>query len=296
VLLDHLTRGRVMLGVGPGSLPTDAAMIGVSQAETRELLEQSLDVIMKLLTSEEPVTLKNGRWDLREARLQLRPYSNPLFDVAVAAVASPSGPRVAGKHGVGLLSIGATQAAGFDALALHWEVMEERARTFGTTVDRAKWRLVGLVHCAESEEQACRDVEFGIEQWFKYFQTVAAFPQMSVSGDTRREMIDFVNTSGLGAIGTPERCAAQIERLITQSNGGFGAYLMLAHEWANPEATRRNYELIARHVMPRFQGQAASTLAAKARAEAGRPELAAEQARAVQAMTDKHKAEVSVKS
>jgi limonene 1,2-monooxygenase len=280
-----------MLGVGPGSLPTDAAMIGVSQAETRELMEQSLDVIMTLLRTETPVTFKNHRWDLREARLHLRPYSQPLFDVAVAAVASPSGPRVAGKHGVGLLSIGATQAAGFDALAMHWDVMEERARHFQTTVDRANWRLVGLVHCAETTEQAYRDVEFGIEQWFKYFQTVAAFPQMSVTGTTVKEMIAFVNGSGLGAVGTPDMCAEQIDRLMKQSNGGFGAYLLLAHEWANPEATRRNYELIARHVMPQFQGQAVSTLEAKKRAEAARPVLAEQQASAVEAMTQKYKAE-----
>jgi limonene 1,2-monooxygenase len=291
VLLDHLTRGRAMLGVGPGSLPTDAAMIGVSQAETRELMEQSLDIIMTLLRTDTPVTFKNHRWDLREARLHLRPYSQPLFDVAVAAVASPSGPRVAGKHGVGLLSIGATQAAGFDALAMHWGVMQERARHFGTTVDRASWRLVGLVHCAETTEQAYRDVEFGIEQWFKYFQTVAAFPQMSVTGTTVAEMIAFVNTSGLGAIGTPEMCTEQIDRLMKQSNGGFGAYLLLAHEWANPEATRRNYELIARHVMPQFQGQAGSTLDAKGRAEAVRSVLAAQQASAVEAMTQKYRAE-----
>ena len=197
VLLDHLTRGRVMLGVGPGALPTDAAMIGVQQSQTRELLEQSFDVIMRLLTSEEPVTFKNDRWDLREARLHLRPYSDPLFDVAVAAVASPSGPRLAGRHGVGLLSIGATSAAGFDALALHWGVMEEVAARHGRTVDRSKWRLVGLVHCAETEEQAYRDVEYGIEQWFRYFQAVAAFPQMSVPGDSVREMIAFVNEFGL---------------------------------------------------------------------------------------------------
>src|SRR3954452_17921672 len=110
VLLDHLTRGRVMLGVGPGALPTDAAMVGVREAQTGELLEQSFDVIMRLLTSEEPVTFRNDRWDLREARLHLRPYSDPLFDVAFPAVASPSGPRLAGRHGVGLLSIGATSA------------------------------------------------------------------------------------------------------------------------------------------------------------------------------------------
>jgi limonene 1,2-monooxygenase len=295
VLLDHLTRGRVMLGVGPGSLPTDATMIGVSQAETRELMEQSFDIIMKLLTTEEPVTFKNHRWDLREARLHLRPYSNPLFDVAVAAVASPGGPRVAGKWGAGLLSVGATQAAGFDALALHWDVMEERAKTFGTKVDRAKWRLVGLVHCAETKEQAYKDVEYGIEQWFKYFQTVAAFPQMAVAGNNVREMISFVNESGLGAIGTPDMCTEQINRLMKQSNGGFGAYLMLAHEWADREATRRNYELIARHVAPHFQGQAHSTMQAKARAEAARPDLAAQQAKAVEAMTAKHQAELAAK-
>jgi hypothetical protein len=44
-------------------------------------------------------------------------------------------------------------------------------------------------------------------------------------------------------------CGAQIERLWQQSNGGFGAYLLLAHNWANPQATLRSYELIAREVM-----------------------------------------------
>src|ERR1700761_2910179 len=56
VLLDHLTRGRVMFGAGPGSLPTDGMMIGVPPSETRELLEQSLDVIMRLLADDGPVT------------------------------------------------------------------------------------------------------------------------------------------------------------------------------------------------------------------------------------------------
>src|SRR3954447_11281996 len=187
-----------MLGVGPGALPTDAAMIGVQQSQTRELLEQSFDVIMRLLTSEEPVTFRNDRWDLSEARLHLRPYSNPLFDVAVPAVASPSGPRLAGRHGIGLLSIGATQSEGFDLLGLHWDVMEERAAKFDTVADRNQWRLVGMMHIAETKEQAYKNVEFGIVQWFNYFQKVAAFPQMAVAGGNVREMIDFVNESGLG--------------------------------------------------------------------------------------------------
>ncbi|MSR15708.1 MAG: LLM class flavin-dependent oxidoreductase [Gammaproteobacteria bacterium] len=291
VLLDHLTQGRIMFGAGPGSLPTDAAMIGIPQAETRELLEQGFDLVMQLLTSEEPVNFKNHRWELRDAHLHLRPYSNPLFDIAVAAVASPSGPRLAGKHGVGLLSLGATQTAGFDSLGLHWNVMEEQAAHYGVRADREKWRLVGMVHCAETKAQAYKEVEYGIEHWFNYFKTVAGLPHMSVSGNSIGEMIEFITASGMGAIGTPQDCHDQIERLLTQSNGGFGAFLMLAHDWANTEATKRSYELIAREVMPIFQGQSASTINAQTRARALRGDLVEQQRLALEAMNAKHEAE-----
>jgi limonene 1,2-monooxygenase len=291
VMLDHLTRGRIMLGVGPGALPTDAQMIGLSPTQTRGLLEDSLGVIMQLLTSEEPVTFKNDRWDLRDARLHLRPYSEPLFDVAAAAVASPAGPRLAGRHGIGLLSIGATSAAGFDALALHWDVMEEEAKVNAATVEREKWRLVGLCHIAETKEQAYKDMEYGMAHWFDYFQAVAAFPQMTMPGDNVEEMIAFVNDSGFGAIGTPDMAVAQIERLKAQSRGGFGAYLLLAHNWADPAATKRSYELIAREVMPHFQGQHLPTMTAQQRAREQRPDLADVHMKAVDDMTKQYEDE-----
>ena len=292
VLMDHLTRGRFMLGVGPGSLPTDAIMLGLDPTETRPLLEEGLEVIMKLLTTDEPVSSQTKAWTLVDARLHLRPYSSPLFDIAVPAVASPSGPRLAGKHGIGLLSIGATQSEGFDLLGLHWDVMEERAATFGTTVSRDDWRLVGMMHIAETKEQAYKDVEYGIAQWFDYFQHTAAFPQMAVGdGTSVREFIDFVNESGLGSIGTADMAVEQIERLGKQS-GGFGCYMLLAHDWANPEATHRSYEIIARSVMPHFQGQAFSTLNAKERARAGREHLSERNMQAVVDMTEKHAAEL----
>jgi limonene 1,2-monooxygenase len=293
VMLDHLTRGRAMLGVGPGSLPTDSAMLGLSPTDTRELMDINFDVVMRLLRGDEPVSVETPTHKLIDARLHLRPYSDPHMDVAVAAVASPTGPRLAGRYGVGLLSVGATMTAeGFDALAHHWNVMEERAETFGTTVDRATWRLVGLMHVAETREQAYRDVEYGIEQWFRYFQKVAAFPQMAVEGGDVREMIDFVNTSGIGAVGTVDDAAEQVSKLVNQS-GGFGAMLLLAHEWANPAATHRSYELIAQHVMPLFQGQAQSTLDAKARATETRPGMAEEQNQAVAHMTEKYQQELA---
>ncbi|MDQ3351465.1 MAG: LLM class flavin-dependent oxidoreductase [Actinomycetota bacterium] len=295
VQLDHMTRGRFMLGLGPGSLPTDALMIGLDPTETRPLLEEGVDVIMRLLQSDEPVTSETKAWTIRDARLHLRPYSDPLFEVAVPAVASPSGPRLAGRYGLGLLSIGATQSAGFDALSLHWDVMEERAATFGTVADRSKWRLVGLMHIAETREQARKDVAFGIGAWFDYFQKTAAFPQMAVGDGTEvDELIDFVNDSGLGSIGTADDAAEQIDRLQKQS-GGFGCYMTLAHEWANPQSTHRSFELIAQRVFPQFQGQGWSTNNARSRARDARPELAERNMQAVTDMVEKHQRELAAK-
>jgi limonene 1,2-monooxygenase len=299
VMLDHLTRGRSMLGVGPGSLPTDSSMIGLNPTDTRELLDVNFDIIMRLLEGE-AVTEQTPTHKLVEAQLQLRPYTEPCFDVAVAAVASPTGPRLAGRYGAGLLSIGATLTQeGFDALAHHWNVVEERAAHYERPVpDRSGWRLVGLMHIAETRQQAYKDVEYGIEQWFTYFQKVAAFPQMAVDGSNIREMIDFINEAGIGAIGTPEDARAQVQRLADQS-GGFGAMLLLAHEWANPEATKRSYELIAQDVMPHFQGPGIthreSTLQAKQRASDTRSGHAEQQLAAVEHMTEKYAEETSNK-
>jgi limonene 1,2-monooxygenase len=297
VQLDHMTKGRFMLGLGPGALPSDAAMIGLDMPRTRELLEDAVDLITRLMRSDEPVNFENSRWTLRDARLHLRPYTHPHPEIAIAAVASPAGPRLAGRYGHGLLSIGATTAAGFDVLALHWNVMEERAAHHGVTVDRKAWRLVGLVHLAETREQAYQDVEHGILDWFDYFQNTAAFPQMAVgSGTTPRQCIDFVNQSGLGAIGTPDDAIAQIRRLEAQSNGGFGCYLQLAHDWAAPAARFRSYDLFARHVAPHFQGQHQATADAKARARAARPVLAQDNLKAVEASTARYRAELDAKT
>ncbi len=287
VLLDHLTRGRIMMGVGPGALPTDAAMLGLEPPQMRPLLEDYMDIVMRLLTSEEPVSYESERLTLKDARLHLRPYSDPLFDVAVAAVASPSGARLAGRYGAGLLSLGATVAVGMDVLAHHWTIQEQMAAQYGQVADRAKWRLVGLMHLAETEQQARDDMKYGMEQWFRYFQNVAAFPQMAVEGGDVDEMIDFVN-GGLGVVGTPDRMIEQIENLIEQSNGGFGTYLTLAHNWANTAATQKSYELFAREVMPHFQSSGGGLQAAADRAQAQRSVLAEKQMKAVEEATARH--------
>ncbi len=294
VLLDHLTRGRVMFGVGPGALPSDAYMMGIDVTKQRDMMEEAFEAIHELLHSEKPVTNVTDWFTLKDARLQLRPYSDPCFEIAVAAQVSPSGPRLAGRFGASLLSLGATNTGGFDVLGLHWQVMEERAEEFGTDVDRRKWRLVGPMHIADTKEQAYEDVAFGLPQWVDYFQRVAALP-LGVETTDPEAMADALNATGFAVIGTPDDAAAQIQRLVDQS-GGFGTFLSMAHEWADNAATRRSYELLSRYVIPHFQGSADGTVASRDWAAENRPEFIGAATTAVIDAMQKHAEEKAAKS
>jgi limonene 1,2-monooxygenase len=292
VLLDHLTKGRVMFGVGPGALPSDAFMMGIPTDKQRERMEEALEVMLRLFRGER-VTHESDWFVLRDAKLQLAPYSD--FDIAVAAQVSPSGPRCAGRFGLGLLSIGATSAGGFDVLGAHWNVMEERGAEFEQPVNRDTWRLVGPMHIAETEEQARKDVAFGLKDWMDYFQKVAALP-LAPEAESPDELVEAMNGSGLAVIGTPEQAAAQIQRLVDQSDGGFGAYLFMAHEWANTEATKHSYELFARYVMPQFQGSMPSPQESRDWAATNRPQFIGAATEAVMKAIGDHGAEQAAKA
>jgi limonene 1,2-monooxygenase len=286
VLLDHLTRGRLMIGVGPGALPSDAFMMGIDPARQRDMMEEGLDAMLALLAGDEPVDRETEWFRLVQARLQMRPYQRPYPEVAVAAQISPAGPRAAGRFGCSLLSIGATSAGGFDVLGTHWDVMEERSAQFGTTVDRGKWRLVGPMHIADTREQAVADVEFGLGEWVDYFQRVAALP-LAPDTENHATLVDALNASGFAVIGSVDDAIAQLDRLRRQS-GGFGTFLLMGHEWADTQATEHSYELMARYVVPEFQGTSRSLTSSRDWAAANRPEFIGAAGAAVMSAIQKH--------
>jgi len=245
--LDHMTRGRVMFGAGPGALVSDAFMMGIPVAKQRDRMDEALGVIVRLLRGEE-VTHKSDWFELDKARLQMTPYSRPSVEMAVASQVSPTGARAAGQHGLGLLSLGATSTAGFNALASNWAIATEQAAEHGQAMDRNAWRLVGPMHIAETREQAMEDIRFGLEKWIFYFREIANLPIVPEGPDPVKAMVD----TGLAVIGTPDDAIARLQQLVDES-GGFGAFLLMAHNCANWGATKHSYELMARYVFPHFQ-------------------------------------------
>lgn len=249
VQLDHMTRGRAMLGCGPGALTSDAYMLGIPPAEQRKRMEEALDVIMRLLACKEPVTVKTDWFELRDARLHLAPYTRPHFPIVVASTITPFGMMAAGKHGLGVLSIGAGLPGGPEALGKQWQIAEQTASGYGKTMHREKWRIVVNVHVAEDDEEALAQVRRGERaETVNYFDETLGRP----AGRSDDPLRDGVNM-GTTLVGSPELVVRGIRRLYECSQGGFGGVLFRAHEWANWHDTMRSYELFARYVMPEFQ-------------------------------------------
>ncbi len=248
--LDHRSRGRTMLGCGPGALVSDAYMMGIEPVTQRPRMDESLDAIMALLKCEEPVTLKTDWFELREARLHLAPYTEPHFEIAVASVMTPSGVQAAGRHGLGVLSLGAGLPGGPDALAKQWKIGEEVAAKHGKTMDRKKWRLVVNVHVAEDDALALRQVHAAERhETVTYFEETLGRPP-GRSDDPLTEGVKM----GTTLVGSVETVIKGIEKLWQLSDGGFGGLLFRAHNWATRQETHHSYELFARYVVPRFQG------------------------------------------
>ena len=257
VQLDHMTRGRVNLGVGPGALVSDAYMLGIDPTTKRQRMDESLGVIKRLLTETEPITHESDWFTLRDARLHLRPYTKPHFPISAAAAQSPSGMVLAGKHGLGVLSVSVVRGGAYARnMKDFWKIAEDTAEEYGNVMDRNEWRLVVHVHLAESKKEAMAQARERAGAYQReYFENTLGF-QASFDGP-QNQIIESMVENGAWCVGTPDDLVEQIHRL-DESSGGFGGLMIQATEWGTREQVKHSYELIARYVMPQFQGSLVS--------------------------------------
>jgi limonene 1,2-monooxygenase len=282
VQLDHMTHGRVMLGVGPGALPGDAYMMGIEHAVQRPRMDEALGIILRLFTERDPITYKSDWFELNEALLQLRPYQKPHMPVSVASVQSPAGVALAGKYGASVLTITVPRDPSpnnASELQKLWRVAEESAEAHGQAVNRDEWRLVVPVHLAESRKEAREQARLGAGRYLREYSE-GTNGRTPIFDGPLEKVVDFMADAGFWIIGTPDDCVEGIKRLDEQS-GGYGGFLVQTIDWAKREQMLHSYELLARYVMPQFQGSVASTAASNRWAHERREGLMAGRVQAI---------------
>lgn len=267
IQLDHLLRGRLMFGVGSGALALDAEMMGHDPLTSRAAMAESLDVMMQLLAGEGPITRTSQfrDWSLHEAFLHLTPYSDPL-DIRVAAFNSASGPRLAGKYGLGLISFGSSRNVGLgkeSRLGQIWEKTRFTAQQqLHDGADRSRWSVMSPIHIAATEKEARRQVRFGLVRSLDYVRQI--LPLNIPVGSDLDDLIDTVHLAGSGLVGTAEMAIEHIEKTLAFADGP-GTFLIEHADWADHHDTRASMEIFAREVVPHFTGVSRARIAAHSR-------------------------------
>jgi limonene 1,2-monooxygenase len=175
--------------------------------------------------------------------------------MVTASSISPSGMTLAGKYGLGVLSIGSNSDAGLAALPTQWSFAEQAAAASGKTVDRRNWRVLMSWHIAETREEARAQAGEGLLKWHNEY-TVGTLmrPGAEPFKDANQAVDQTAFVDGAASvIGTPDDLVAAIRKLHA-SAGGFGVVLGFVHDWANRENTARSWDLVARYVIPEVNG------------------------------------------
>ncbi len=254
VQLDHMTGGRAIFGTGPGALPSDAHTLNINPLKQRDQQDEALGVIRRLLKGEPRFSYDCEWFTLNDAKLQLLPLQEDL-PMVVASTISPSGMTLAGKYGIGVISIASSSTEGLAALATQWSFAEQAAAKHGNTVSRKNWRVLSSWHIAETREQARREAGEGLMRWNnEYVVGTLNRPgaKLFKSPDEAVDETAFV-PGAASVIGTPDDLIASVRKLL-EVTGGFGTLVGFVHDWANRENTRRSWDLVARYVIPELNG------------------------------------------
>ncbi|WP_428537405.1 LLM class flavin-dependent oxidoreductase [Rhodopila sp.] len=253
VQLDYMTGGRVIFGSGPGALASDAHTLGVDPMLLRDRQDEAIGIILRLFNGER-VTAKSDWFTMQDAALQLLPLQQDI-PFAVASQISPSGMTLAGKHGIGIISIGSLSQEGLNALPTQWSFAESAAAKHGKTVDRGKWRVLLSWHIAETREKARAEARDGLLRHHNEYITATLQRPGAKPFKTPDEAVDktALGDSAAATIGTPDDLVKRIKEVLAVS-GGFGTVVGFVHDWANPENTMRSWDMVARYVVPEING------------------------------------------
>ena len=251
VQLDYMTGGRAILGTG--ALASDAHTLGIDPMTLRDRQDEGITVLKRLLAGER-FSYECDWFNMYDARLHILPMQEEI-PMAVASMFSPSGMTLAGKHGIGILSLSSMMQDGMASLPMQWSFAEEAAAKHNSTARRDDWRIVLNWHLAETREEAQRQAEHGLFRWINDYAVGTLNPEDGVRVDSPDHAIEVMAT-GAGApmvIGTPDDLVQRI-REVEKMSGGFGTVVGFVNDWSNPENISRSWDLVARYVMPEVNG------------------------------------------
>src|SRR5947209_6103024 len=263
-MLDHMLDGRLIFGISPGGLLSDAEIFGNLDNNRNEMFLEAINHVIAIWAAEAPYNIQGKYWNVSTARTIMadigqgivpRPLQQPHPPIVVTAVAPFS-------HGV-------TEAAarGWDPISAnflmpawvksHWPKYVEGCERGGRPADPANWRVAKSIFVADDAKTA-REYATRENSPYRYYYSqlltklqrggrAIAF-KTDPKQDDDEVSLDAV-CEKLVFWGSPNRVADQI-LAFREEVGDFGTLLLAGKDWKDRELGRRSMVLLAEKVLP----------------------------------------------
>lgn len=260
--LDHMSGGRLMIGLGNGAYASDHAVFGNDDPVGRG--REATEILHKIWEEKGPYRYDGRYWsfDMPEYdRAQMGPFWEPFqkpHPPLLMAGFSPASNtlRTAGKLGYLPMSFNVSR----DSLAGHWYRYMQGATESRLVADRNEWRVATNIFVADTDEAAMDAVVNGAmgrtyREWMlpayarKDMLPIIA-PELGTN-DPKKIPIEFL-AEEKWLVGSPETVIRKLKRDL-KASGGFGKIISFTYDYLDqPDVYRRHFELLGKEVMPRL--------------------------------------------
>jgi alkanesulfonate monooxygenase SsuD/methylene tetrahydromethanopterin reductase-like flavin-dependent oxidoreductase (luciferase family) len=250
---DHLTNGRYQLGVGFGFYPTQMQQRGLDFAKTRDMMHASIDLILKLWTSTEPVDYDGPFWTGKGMVVKPETVQKPHPPIGIACAKSVGSAELAGR--LGLLPL-TGDFIPIERLKSFGDAFVSGARQAGRPPRRGGLHATRVIYVAESDKEARDDMRQSYNETIRW--EIANTPHHQVeripAGGTFDDItFDYLCDTANIFVGNPDTVVRRIVEFYGET-GGFGTLLIHAgRDYATRDKRARSMKLFMDDVVPRIR-------------------------------------------
>jgi alkanesulfonate monooxygenase SsuD/methylene tetrahydromethanopterin reductase-like flavin-dependent oxidoreductase (luciferase family) len=249
-MLDHLSHGRLDVGVGRGASPYELAPFGVEADESRDIFQEALAVILQGLATG-AVNYEGRYYTFKDVRAVLRPFQRPYPPLWYPTNYPASIPWI-GQHN--LSTMFGSLFPSLEATREQFAIYHQQRAAHHDDPDRLNahvpdpcYGIVRHVYVADSDAQAEQDARAAYAQWYESFGHLWVIhhdPRLLRRGTWE----EFVAQGGI-YYGAPATVRAQVQDALRRSGAN---YFVGAFAFGNLTAdqSRRSLRLFADQVIP----------------------------------------------
>jgi alkanesulfonate monooxygenase SsuD/methylene tetrahydromethanopterin reductase-like flavin-dependent oxidoreductase (luciferase family) len=262
--LDHLSKGRLNLCFGAGSVTADQELFGAEPKNGAAMVEESLDMILKLWAGEPPYEMEGKFWKIslkktvdEETGIGYihKPLQQPHPPIALPGMSRGSATmKIAGARGYQPFAHCLIPA---NVVADIWKNYADAAHAAGREPNRGDFKIARSIFLADTTAEAVRRAKTNsLGQNYQYIGRL--FDKGLGRKMYKRDLAMTDADCNLDYLMTEQIIAGDVDHVLgrllamVEETGRFGTLVLMGYDWDDKPSWLRSLELFARELMPRL--------------------------------------------